>query len=109
MCDLNVSQEDIFISWNPFMRMKSSLVFYLKARKAFEGENKYVGAVSWMILILLFIKSSYVKEFGGVSVHSHKYKEKQEQLKCLQELYLIILIFPYLLSLQKALEEVWET
>lgn len=29
-----------------------------------------------MTLILLFIKLSYVEEFGGVSVHSRKYKEK---------------------------------
>ena len=36
-----------------------------------------------MTLILLFIKLNYVEEFGGVSVHSRKYKEKQKQLKCL--------------------------
>lgn len=47
--------------------MKNSLVFYLKARKPLEGENKYVGAVSWMILMLLLIK--YSKGFSGISVH----------------------------------------
>ena len=51
------------------MRMESSLVFYLKARQPLEGENKYVGTISWMILMLLFIKSSYSKEFSGISVH----------------------------------------
>lgn len=40
------------------MRIKSSLVFCLKGEKkmVFKGENKNIGAVSLMILVL-FIKS----------------------------------------------------
>lgn len=38
---LNIHQEYIFISWNSFMRMENSLVFYLKGKtKKMTFENK---------------------------------------------------------------------